>query len=67
MIAGRDPDSYRQWQERAPCSVPWLTLTPRRTAAGVQPFRGLTLVAPGGYRVEGLTVETAAALLKALA
>lgn len=27
----------------------------------------LTLVAPGGYRIEGLAVETAAALLRALA
>ena len=28
---------------------------------------GLCLVAPGGYRIEGLAVETAAALLRALA
>jgi transposase-like protein len=31
------------------------------------PVAGLALVAPGGYRVEGLDVETAAALLRALA
>lgn len=39
-----------------------LTLVPPAKAAPAQ----LTLVAPGGYRLEGLCVETAAALLRAL-
>lgn len=40
-----------------------LALAPAPKAAPVP----LTLVAPGGYRLEGLDVETAAALLRALA
>lgn len=39
-----------------------LTLAPAAKAAPVQ----LTLVAPSGYRLEGLDVEAAAALLRAL-
>ncbi len=39
-----------------------LTLAPAPKAAPVP----LTLVAPGGYRLEGLDVEAAAALLRAL-
>jgi hypothetical protein len=46
-----------------------LSLVPPRPAVeapAVAPAQGLALVAPGGYRVEGLSVETAAALLRAL-
>jgi transposase-like protein len=35
--------------------------------AAPEPITGLVLVAPGGYRLEGLDVASAAALLKALA
>jgi transposase-like protein len=35
--------------------------------AAPEPSTGLVLVAPGGYRLEGLDVASAAALLKALA
>lgn len=49
-----------------PVSPAALTLAPPRPVAqAVQ--EGLVLVAPGGYRIEGLAVETAAALLRALA
>jgi hypothetical protein len=47
-----------------------LTLAPPRASAALEPTSGtsaLSLVAPGGYRIEGLGVETAAALLRALA
>lgn len=53
-----------------------LTLAPPRSAAVLvlpapaaasPPTPALTLVAPGGYRIEGLAVETAAQLLRALA
>jgi transposase-like protein len=80
---GISDKSYRKWRAAAappPAMVPvevtalvpvapvqGLTLAPPRPVAGVQPSGGLTLVAPGGYRVEGLAVETAAALLRALA
>lgn len=46
-----------------------LTLAPPAIADAVAPpsTAGLCLVAPGGYRIEGLGIETAAALLRALA
>ena len=74
--------SYRRWVEDArpvplmrPVEVTALvpvapalpaafTLAPPRPAA--EPAL-LTLVAPGGYRIEGLAIEAAAALLRALA
>lgn len=43
-----------------------LALAPPPSEAPAQ-AAGLVLVAPGGYRVEGLAVESAAALLRALA
>ncbi len=45
-----------------PFSRSALTVAPSPKAAPAQ----LALVAPGGYRLEGLCVETAAALLRAL-
>ena len=45
-----------------PVATPALALTPANPAPAA-----LTLVAPGGYRIEGLAVEDAAALLRALA
>lgn len=74
--------SYRRWVEDArpvplmrpvevtalvpvaPAPPSALLLAPPRPAA--EPVL-LTLVAPGGYRVEGLAIEAAAALLRALA
>ena len=49
----------------APAPPPALTLAPPRPVASGS--GGLTLLAPGGYRVEGLAVETLAQLLRALA
>lgn len=79
--AGISTDSYRKWAAAAapapamrpvevtalvpaPPSPPALALAPPRPAPA--PER-LTLVAPSGHRIEGLAVETAAALLRALA
>lgn len=64
-VAARPPEMMAL----VPAAPQALTLAPPRPAADghLVPVRGLTLVAPGGYRVEGLAVETAAALLRALA
>lgn len=74
--------SYRRWKEKlapppvmrpvevtalvpvAPASLPAFTFAP--PAAEAVPA-ALTLHAPGGYRLEGLDVATAARLLRALA
>ena len=64
---GVSPESIRRWTTPS---------TTGRTRALVPivvrsdsdaPTELLTLSAPGGYRVDGLTVDTAAALLRALA
>lgn len=63
--------TYRKWRDDA---TP-LTLRPVEVTALVPLAHptpapaalGLTLVAPSGYRIEGLAVETAAQLLRALA
>lgn len=49
----------------APAPVPASAPTTTVTVASVA--SSLTLVSPGGYRIEGLAVETAAQLLRALA
>jgi hypothetical protein len=46
-----------------PVEITALVTTPQLASV---PVSGLTLVAPGGYRVEGLSIETAAGLLRAL-
>lgn len=46
--------------------VPAAPIEPAITPAVPADLKPLTLVAPGGYRIEGLAVETAAALLRAL-
>lgn len=68
--------TYRRWrsQLRPPAMRPVevtalvpaapLTIAPQRPVPTAEP---LVLVAPGGYRIEGLSVESAAALLRALA
>lgn len=79
---GISDKSYRKWRDAAappPAMVPVevtalvpvsppapsaLTLAPPRPSG--EPEQ-LTLLAPGGYRIEGLGVETAAQLLRALA
>lgn len=63
------PPAMRPVEVRAlvPVSVPTaLALAPPRQAASPAAVGALVLVAPGGYRVEGLAVESAAALLRAL-
>lgn len=75
---GISDKSYRKWIEKAnplpamrPVEV--TALVPVASAAMTiaapkpSPIETLTLVAPGGYRVEGLDVQGAAALLRALA
>jgi transposase-like protein len=81
MAVGISDKSYRNWKEAlaprlpmrqvevtamvpAPTAGLALTLVPPMPAAGAP---ALTLVAPGGYRIEGLCIETAARLLRALA
>lgn len=70
-------DSYCKWREPkamrpvevtalVPAALSALAIVPPQPALAPEPER-LTLVAPGGYRIEGLGVESAAALLKALA
>lgn len=74
-------DSYRRWRDAAapaaamrpvevtalvPVRPQALSLIPPKPASEIASAQGLALFSPGGYRVEGLDVETAAALLKAL-
>lgn len=73
--------SYRKWRTATapppamrPVEVRALVPVPAPTALSLAPPRpaeapggALVLIAPGGYRVEGLAVESAAALLRALA
>ena len=63
---GVSPESIRRWTtpgtiKRTRALVPVVV---REQDEGV---KALTVVAPGGYRVEGLTVSSAAALLRELA
>lgn len=54
--------------EIAPAAAPPVPVPPAATSVTVQAAASpLVLVAPGGYRIEGLGVETAAQLLRALA
>ncbi len=67
--AAAPPPAMRAVEVRALVPVPAptaLALAPPRPAEAPTAAGGLVLVAPGGYRVEGLAVESAAALLKAL-
>lgn len=82
QAVGVGSESYRRWRDAAapaaamrpvevtalvPVPPQALSLVPPRPAVEApEPAQGLSLVAPGGYRVEGLSVATAAALLKAL-
>jgi len=61
------PPAMRPVEVRALVPVPAPTaLAPPRPAASAAAVGALVLVAPGGYRVEGLSVDSAAALLRAL-
>lgn len=71
--AGVSDESYRRWKMDAapppmrPVEVITALVPVQPQAMIVIPEpRNLTLVAPGGYRIEGLTTESAAALLRAL-
>jgi hypothetical protein len=57
--------SLRNWR-REPARPP-RALVPIVVTAPAPPASALTVVVPGGYRVEGLDVATAAALLRRLA
>lgn len=60
--------SYRKWKDDAtPMTLRPVELTSLVPVAPAAQHESLTLVAPGGYRLEGLGVESAAALLRALA
>ena len=78
QAAGISDKSYRKWKMPAAEALPMrvvevtalvptvamaLTLVPPKPAPATP---ALTLFAPGGYRIEGLGVETAALLLRAL-
>lgn len=67
---GISDSSYRKWREAAAPSpamrpVEVTALVPAMPAP-LAPAETLCLVAPGGYRIEGLSVESAATLLRAL-
>lgn len=69
---GISEKSYRKWTEDAappPAMRPVeiTALVPIAPAASAPANSELALVAPGGYRIEGLSVEAAAQLLRALA
>ena len=76
---GISPKSYRKWREDAAPTAPFAVMRPVEvtvlvpTAMSFVPTAppatapALALFAPGGYRVEGLSVEAAAQLLRALA
>lgn len=64
---GVSPESIRRWTTpsttgRTRALVPVVVSDDDDVPTGL-----LTLTAPGGYRVDGLTIATAAALLRALA
>ncbi|MEB3188397.1 MAG: transposase [bacterium] len=72
---GFSDKTYRAWRAKARFPMRPVELItslvpvlPRAmTVAPVPESHPLTLVAPGGYRIEGLTTESAVALLRALA
>lgn len=68
---GISDSSYRKWKEAtapAPAMRPVeiTALVPALPAPQTPATETLSLVAPGGYRIEGLSVESAATLLRAL-
>lgn len=65
---GISDKSYRLWTRPAPAMRPVeiTALVPAMPAAPVAPETTLSLVTPDGYRIEGLSVASAAELLRAL-
>lgn len=73
---GISDESYRTWRKvkSLPSAMRRVEITalvplpaPPSTSAGASSFESLTLRAPGGYHIQGLSIEAAAALLRALA
>jgi transposase len=62
---GISDKSYRKWS-MAGTATATVAMRPVALTVGISGGSSLTLVSPGGYRVEGLEVESAAALLRAL-
>ncbi len=68
QMVGISDKSFRKWRADADST----TILRPVEITGITPVTvtpasaGLSLIAPGGFRVEGLTIETAAQLLKAL-
>lgn len=60
---GVTPQTVRRWSVERAADAP---LVPVEIAAGREREDGLVVVSPHGYRVEGLSLEQAAALLRAL-
>ena len=65
------PGSRQGWPEMRPVEITALVPMSQRAMTMASPLptlvaEALTLVAPGGYRVEGLGIESAARLLRAL-
>ena len=67
--AGIGEKSFRAWRARraAPLQMREVAVTTLVPALSAKPAATFAVVAPGGYRVEGLDVENAARLLRALA
>lgn len=59
-IAG---ETARRWHDQAPSAA---AIVPVEVVDDEEVFEGVAVVSPEGYRVEGLTVQEAAALLRAL-
>ena len=63
-------ETVRRWSARSAPATAATALVPVEIVANeptpTTRSRSLTVVAPGGYRVEGLTVEEAATLLRVL-
>lgn len=60
---GLSVGSLKNWSQTPP---PARTLVPVAVAAAERPAAALVVVSPGGYRLEGLDLPTATALLRAL-
>ncbi len=60
---GLSAGALKNWARMPP---PARTLVPVEVAARERPTPALVVVSPGGYRVEGLDLATASALLRTL-
>ena len=64
---GVSPESIRRWTQGPAGPRPRSLVPVVLAAAPIAPDAAITVTAPGGYRVEGLTVPQVATLLRALA